>query len=140
MKRWQIIAGALVILLVTLACGGVATPRVLNLYPSPTVLATQTPVYIEKEVQVTTVVERTTIVEVTNTPQSVGKFCVSAPVAVHLRPSPNDQNYPIMALPNGAELTDLGGRDENWLFVQYVDQEGQVKQGWVNGAYVADCE
>jgi hypothetical protein len=135
--RLRILTAVLVLMLVTLACGGTAPRRELNLYPTPTVEATQTPIYVPVEVEVTKVIERTTVVEITPTPippQAVEKMCVSAAVSVYLRPSPSDDNYPIMPLPNGAELTDLGGRDGGWLFVQYGD-----KQGWVNGSYAGAC-
>jgi hypothetical protein len=131
--RLRILLAVLVLVLSSLACGGTATRQPLVLYPTNTPDATQTPIFVEREVQVTTVVEQTTIVEVTNTPNS-GRLCVSALVAVHLRPSPSDQNYPILALPNGAELTDLGGRDGKWLFAQYGD-----KTGWVHSDYLGVC-
>jgi hypothetical protein len=135
--RYRILIAVLVLMLVTLACGGTAPRRQLNLYPTPTVDATQTPIYVPVEVEVTKVIERTTVVEITPTPvppQAIERMCVSATVAVYLRPSPSDDNYPIMSLPNGAELADLGGRDGAWLFVQYGDA-----QGWVNGVYLGDC-
>jgi hypothetical protein len=131
MVRLRILLAVLVLVLVTLACGGQAPRRELNLWPTATPNATQTPIIVE-------VVETQVIlVEITPTPappQVVEKMCVSATVAVYLRPSPSDDNYPIMSLPNGAELTDLGGRDGSWLFVQYGD-----KNGWVNGDYVGAC-
>jgi hypothetical protein len=135
--RLRILTAVLVLMLVTLACGGTAPRRELNLYPTPTVDATQTPIYVPVEVEVTKVIERTTVVEITPTPvppQAVEKMCVSAVEAVYLRPSPSDDNYPIMSLPNGAELVDLGGRDGSWLFVQYGDA-----QGWVHQNYIAGC-
>lgn len=130
MKR--ILASILVLVLATLACNATPTePRELNLYPSATPGVTQTPVIVE----ITTTPEPPVVVVVSTTPEpSVGK-CVTASVAVHLRPSPSNDNYPVMALPNGAEVTDLGGRSEKWMFVQYQD-----KQGWVFGDYVDDCE
>jgi hypothetical protein len=131
MVRWRILLAVLVLVLVSLACGGQAPRRELNLWPTATPNATQTPIVVE-------VVEtQVIVVEITPTPaptQAVEKMCVSATVAVYLRPSPSDQNYPITSLPNGAELIDLGGRDGSWLFVQYGDS-----QGWVNEGYVGDC-
>ena len=131
-NKMRIILAVLVLLIVTLACGGQPAPkRELNLYPTATSAATQTPIVVE-------VVEtQVIVVEITPTPvppQAVEKMCVSAVEAVYLRPSPSDDNYPITSLPNGVELTDLGGRDGSWLFVQYGDA-----QGWVNGAYLGDC-
>jgi hypothetical protein len=129
--RLNLLLAVLVLMLVTLACGGQAPARrELNLYPSPTVLATQTPIVVE-------VVEtQVIVVEITPTPvppQAVERMCVSAAVSVYLRPSPSDDNYPIMSLPNGAELTDLGGRDGSWLFVQYGDAQGWVHQNYISG-------
>jgi hypothetical protein len=127
---------ALLVIVFVVACSreGMPTRRPLNLYPTPTVAATQTPIYMEVEVPVTQVVEKKIVVEVTPTPQATGRLCVSATVAVYLRPSPSDDNYPIMPLPNSSVLTDLGGRDGDWLFVQFSD-----KTGWVNGSYVGAC-
>ncbi len=81
------------------------------------------------------------IIQITNTPEStpiptesVGK-CVNATESVYLRPSAGNDNYPIMPLPNGAILYDLGGRSGNWIFVRYQD-----KDGWVNMQYVGVCK
>lgn len=127
-KQWTILAGVLAIALAMLACGA-AAPRRLELYPSPTPNATQTPMIVE--VQSSPVV---VVVEVTVSSTPTGKPCVNAAVAVHLRPSASDQNYPIMVIPNGTELRDLGGRSEKWMFVQIGD-----KHGWVHGDYVQSC-
>jgi hypothetical protein len=130
--RLKILLAVLALVIATLACGGQpASRRELNLWPTETPNATQTPIFIE-------VVEtQVIVVEITPTPvppQEVEKMCVSALEAVYLRPSPSDDNYPIKSLPNGAELLDLGGRDGSWLFVEFED-----KQGWVNGDYVGRC-
>jgi hypothetical protein len=130
MKRWQIFLGALAILLAMLACRvSPAEPRTLNLYPSETPDATQTAVVVRITVPV--------IVQITNTPEPTGEpvvLCVVAQTAVHLRPSPSNDNYPIEALKNGSRLTDLGGRDGAWLFVRVGTTEG-----WVHGDFVQEC-
>ena len=108
-------------------------PRRLNLYPSPTSEATQTPLVVE--ITTTPVPTYTKVVIiVTETPSHLDKLSVSAVVAVHLRPSPSKRNYPITALPNGTVLEDLGGRDGKWWFVQYGD-----KRGWVHSSFVVAC-
>lgn len=75
---------------------------------------------------------------VTETP-SPEYLCVTAIENVNLRPSPGTENYPITPLPFGAKLVDLGGRDEatdgSWAFVSF----GR-KRGWVNLAYLENCE
>lgn len=128
--RLKILFAVLVIVLGTWACGGMAPQRDLNLYPTVTPAVTQTPAVVEVQVSPEVIV-----IEVTVTSTPIGKLCVNAAVAVHLRPSASDQNYPIMVIPNGTELTDLGGRSEKWLFVQVGD-----KQGWVHGDYVRPCD
>lgn len=129
----RIVLAGLVLALVTLACGGTAPRTPIVLYPSPTSDATQTPVYLTVPVEVTKVVKETAIVDVTQTPLPI-TLCVRADEAVYLRPSANDQNYPIMALPNGSQLVDLGGRDGVWYFVQHGD-----KSGWINSNYLTAC-
>lgn len=115
-----------------LACGS-TTPRRLNLYPSPTVLPTQT-----ERVVVWTSTPLSTytpiVKEVTSTPKPE-YLCVTAVETVHLRPSPSIQNYPIKVLKNGARLTDLGGRSGNWAFVSNGEE-----QGWVHQKYLEQCE
>lgn len=118
-----------------LACGGQG-PRRLELYPSstaPVILPTQT----ERVViwtQTPNATPAPVYVQITTTPNA--EFvCVSAAETVYLRPAPNAQNYPITALPNGSQLLDMGGRDGNWMFVEYA-----TKRGWVNSAYVGSCE
>jgi hypothetical protein len=121
-----------VLVLGVLACGQ-TTPRQLSLYVSATAEIAVSPLVV----QVTTTPNATqtpNVVVISATPAALGVFCVNAPVAVHLRPSPNAENYPIMAIPNGTKLLDLGGRSGKWAFVELGD-----KQGWVNGAYVGDC-
>jgi hypothetical protein len=126
--------GILVLALGMLACGGTAPERELNLYPTEVPNATQTPlVIIWTPTPRDTPTPNVVIREITQTPNAE-RLCVNALVAVNLRPSPNDQNYPIMVIPNGTELTDLGSRNGKWIFVQTGD-----KQGWVNGDYLKGC-
>jgi hypothetical protein len=132
-KCWQIFFGVLAIVLAMLACGQPAeewqlrgwtvTPSLTSTVANtPTlVLATQTPF----------------IGEITSTPQPTAEVlakCISADVAVHLRPSPSTENYPIEALANGIEVKDLGGRSGKWWFVVVGD-----KQGWVDSNYLGEC-
>lgn len=128
-RHTRIIWAVWVIVLATIACGREAH-REIVLYPSPTFIATQTPILV----QITTT-PILVVVEITTTPDAPSVLCVNALVAVHLRPSPNDQNYPIMVIPNGTQLVDLGGRSDKWLFVEVGD-----KQGWVHGDYVDECQ
>jgi hypothetical protein len=130
MKRSQITIGILV--LGVLACGQ-ATPRQLSLYVSATAEIAVSPLVV----QITTTADATqtpNVVVVSATPAALGVFCVNAPVAVHLRPSPNADNYPIMAIPDGTRLFDLGGRSDEWMFVELGD-----KQGWVHEDFVGEC-
>jgi len=117
-----------VIALGILACGR-QSRKELTLYPTPTPNATQTPVVV----QITTTAVFV-VVEVSQTPNAA-KLCVNALVAVHLRPTPNDNNYPITVIPDGTQLADLGGRSGKWMFVQLGD-----RQGWVHGNYVGNCK
>jgi hypothetical protein len=128
-NRWHIFVAVLAIVLAILACGGAAPRRGLNLYPSSTPNATQTPMIVTVESSPSVIV-----IEVTVTSEPAGKLCVNADVAVHLRPSPNNQNYPITVIANRTELIDLGGRNSKWMFVQIGDN-----QGWVHGDYVQRC-
>src|SRR5687768_8546147 len=90
----------LTLALLVLACRTGSSERKLNLYPSPTVEVSQTPVVVQ--ITTTSVYTYTPIVKVvTETPRPTEKMCVDALVAVHLRPSPNESGYPIMALANG---------------------------------------
>lgn len=126
----RLIFATLALAVIALACGGTA-PRKLNLYPSPTPNPTQTP-YVK---EVTTTPENTTtpvVIVVTLEPSS--HLCVDASVAVHLRPSPSNENYPITVLVNKTVLEDTGSRKENWAFVRY----GELS-GWVNTKYVIAC-
>ena len=122
-----------VLALSILACRTGNPERRLNLYPSPTSEATQTPVIVE----VTTTPAPTTYVIVTATavPTVSIQLCVSAEKAVNLRPSPDERGYPILQLRKGDQVTDLGGRDETWIYVQYLD-----KQGWINKKYLSNCK
>jgi hypothetical protein len=119
--------------LATLACGQQAPEYVLRgwtVTPSltPTVQASST--YVPPT-------QTPYVIQITNTPEptnEVSTKCVSASVAVHLRPSPSTDNYPVEVLANGAKVTDLGGRDGKWVFVQVGD-----KQGWINSEYLTQC-
>jgi hypothetical protein len=104
----------------------------LSVKPLPTFTAATTQEVLAKNTPVSTVTK-----EVLPVPTSVGKSCllVVANQSLNLRPSPSDQNYPIMALKDGDQLLDLGGRDGKWIFVEFGD-----KQGWVSGEYVKGCE
>lgn len=118
-----------VLVLAMLACGR-TTPRELVLYPTETLNPTQTPYLVEVT---TTPLPTYTPVLVVVTPDA--RLCVSATVAVHLRPSPGDDNYPITALSNGTELIDLGGRSGSWYFVSTG-----TEQGWVHKNYLKACQ
>lgn len=133
MKRISLYA---VILLIVLACRTGNPNRRLNLYPSPTseALPTQT----ERVRLITAVPPTPVVVQITTTPKptkSLDKLCVSATEAVHLRPSPSTENYPIVELKNGTEVVDLGGRNGDWLFVEVGN-----KRGWINGKYIGQCK
>jgi hypothetical protein len=118
-----------ILMLGVLACGRTA-PRELNLYPTETPDPTQTPYLVEIT---STPANTSTPVYIVVTPDE--KLCVNAVVAVHLRPSPNDQNYPIAVVPNGTVLLDLGGRSGSWYFVSMG-----TEQGWVHKNYLSVCE
>lgn len=132
-----ILASILALILANVACGRTETRR-LELYPSPTVLPTQTErVVVHTSTPLSTY---TPIVQVvTSTPEPSGYLCVIAAESVYLRPSPGVGNYPITPLPLGARLADLGGRNENddgsWAFVVF----GRAR-GWVNTDYVESCK
>lgn len=130
MKRFIL---AIVLPLAMLACNSSRPDRRLNLYPSPTSDATQTPII--QTVVSTKVVQITTTPVKTATSTPVRQLCVSASEAVYMRPSPSTTPYPITQLENGSKVVDLGGRNGDWLFVSYGD-----KQGWVNGKYLSDCK
>ena len=122
----------LVIVLAAVSCVQ-AEPRQLNLYPSATAQPTVSPIVIQ--ITTTPVATQTAqIVVVSATPNTPEFFCVSAATAVHLRPSASAENYPIMVIPNGAEVADLGGRSGDWMFVELAD-----RKGWVHGTYVEEC-
>src|SRR5512139_257930 len=134
MKRFTLFFICLVA--VSLACRTGNPERKLNLYPSPTSEATQTPILVE----ITTTPVPTTYVVITATfeptkPVVSIHLCVSAEKSVNLRPSANDDGYPILQLSNGDEVTDLGGRNANWYYVQYRD-----KRGWINKRYLSSCK
>lgn len=130
MKR--VLVAVFVAAVVSLACGS-ENPRRLELYPSPTVVPTQT----QRIVVWTSTPELTytpVVKIITGTPENTVFLCVSADEAVYLRPSANNQNYPVAPLPNGARLTDLGGRDGKWVFVEYDELSG-----WVHQDYIENC-
>lgn len=118
------------LILATLACGR-TVPRELNLYPSPTPDVTQTAFVVE--ITTTPVSTYTPIVQIV-TEEPAESLCVDAVVAVHLRPSPSNQNYPISVLLNKTVLEDLGGRSGEWVFVKHGEQSG-----WVHSDYVVAC-
>lgn len=140
MKRF---APFLLILLSILACrtgDSEQRDKVFSaLYPSPTSDATQTPII--QTVIATKVVQITTtpipiVPTFTNTPaKPVRQLCVSATETVYLRPSPSIENYPITQLENGVKVTDLGGRNGAWWFVEWKD-----KRGWINSKYLKECQ
>lgn len=115
-----------------LACGGTAPREKLQLYPTPTGNPTQTPVIV---IWTGTPAATYTpiVVLVTQTPY-IAFLCVSAVEAVYLRPAPNLENRPISAELNGAQVRDLGGRNNGWAFVA-VDG----KQGWIKSDYLGGC-
>ncbi len=130
MKR-LLIAISLLALAILACATGPTTPKP-SLYPSATPEITQTPFVVK----ITTTPNATYtpfVVVVSETPNA-SSLCVNALVAVYLRPSPSDDNYPIVPLPNGSQLDDLGGRSGKWFFVQYQD-----KQGWINSDYLEGC-
>jgi hypothetical protein len=105
----------------------------IDLYPSPTVLPTQT----ERVVQITTtpVFTYTPIVKVVTETPKPGYLCVTADENVYLRPSADLTGYPIAPLPNGSRLTDLGGRNGSFAFVSYGEFSG-----WVHLKFVINCK
>lgn len=127
-----VMAGSLLVMAL-LACGQPAEEwqsRGWTVTPSP-FSPTQTPAIVQ--ITTTPASTYTPIVKVvTETP--LGSLCVSATVAVHLRPSPSDENHPVSTLLNGTVVEDLGGRDGVWWFVEY----GELS-GWVHSSYVVAC-
>lgn len=123
-----------VLTLITLACGSTA-PRHLDLYPTETTLPTQTARVVVISATPDFTPQPAKIPVQTATFQPIPHcFTVSATVAVFLRPSPSTDNYPIMPIPNGVQVHDLGGRIGIWDFVALGD-----KQGWVNSEYLNPC-
>jgi biopolymer transport protein ExbD len=126
------VMAVVLLVLVSVACRRGETERV-NLFPSPTPDATQTPVYVQV----------TQVVQITVTPQPTAKptmtrqikLCVTAIETVYLRPSASENNYPVTTLTNGVEVVDKGGRDGEWIFVEVGD-----KQGWVYAEYIKPCQ
>lgn len=100
---------------------------------TPTSPPTQTP----RIVQITTtpIYTYTPIVKIITETPSPEYLCVTAIETVHLRPSASTDNYPVMVLENGSRLTDLGGRKEKWIFVQYGEFSG-----WVHQKYLDNCK
>lgn len=137
----SVMAGFFALVLASLACGSAApvdrqaTMRAL-LNPSLTPNATQTPIIVEVTttpvfVLITTTPEPTVV----QTSTKEVRLCVTATEAVHVRPSPSIESYPITGLTNGVEVVDLGGRSGKWVFVEVGD-----KRGWVDGKYLAPCK
>ena len=128
----RVVMAVAFLVLVSVACRRGETERV-NLFPSPTPDATQTPVLVE----VTKVVQITVTQQPTAKPTMTRqiKLCVTAQEAVHLRPSPDTEGHPITVLKNGSEVTDLKGRKGEWLYVEVED-----KRGWVHEKYVGQCK
>ena len=125
---------AIVALIVaTLACGQPAqewqlrgwtvTPSITS-FPATTE-PTQTP----------RVVEITTTPKPTATETQIIDKCVVASDSAYLRPSATTNNYPIMPLPKGTRVIDLGGRNNGWLFVHVGESDG-----WVYGEYLGECD
>lgn len=108
-------------------------PRNIELYPSPTVIPTQTERIV---IHTSTPLPTTTpiVMEVTSTPVP-GYLCVTADENVYLRPSADLTGYPIAPLPNGTRLTDLGGRDGRFAFVSYGEFSG-----WVHLKFIQNCK
>lgn len=131
--KYPILALVMLVTL-SLACGGTVSRRQLELYPSATVEATQTP-YIVVHTATPNATYTPLVVVVSATPNAPIMLCVSANEAVYLRPAPNADNYPIVPLPNDTRLQDLGGRKDGWVFVALG-----TRQGWVNGKYIKECQ
>ncbi len=132
MRRLFILLGALGVL--SIACGS-SVQRRLDLYPTATVVPTQTERVIVWT-QTPNATATPVIIVVSATPNAPIFLCASASESVYLRPSPNADNYPLATLPNGTRLQDLGGRSGNWRFVATPAQ----LRGWVNEAYLEMCE
>lgn len=128
----RVLVAVFVAAVVSLACGS-ENPRRLELYPSPTVVPTQT----ERIVVWTSTPEltHTPVVKiVTGTPENTVFLCVSADEAVYLRASPDTEFHPIAPLPNGTKVTDTKTRSGNWAFVQLGEDAG-----WINTKYLKEC-
>lgn len=133
MNRRNFFSALVVLALGILACGGQSNVELLR-FPTPTTNS-PTPLVVVQEITSTPAPTQTpNVIVLTQTPNELGTFCVSALVAVHLRPSPSTENYPVQTIPNGTEVVDLGGRSGNWIFVELGTQ-----RGWVNGDYLTDC-
>lgn len=125
--RNRVLLGVLALVLAMIACGQYITPTPTDVANTPVSTQEALPTLIPTSTKVLAVVQ--------HTEKSVGTcVAVSADVAVYLRPSPSEDNYPIMPLPRGAELLLTGGRDGKWLFAEYGD-----RSGWVYGDYVGAC-
>lgn len=130
MKR--IIFASTILAISALACA-TGSPRKLELYPSPTVLPTQTPFVLE----ITTTPLPTDFVIITTTPvptENTVFLCVSANEAVYLRASPGTEFHPITPLSNGTKVIDTKTRSGNWAFVQLGEDAG-----WINTKYLERC-
>jgi len=139
----RMVMAVIVLVMATLSCRTGNPERKLVLYPSPTSEATQTPFLVE----ITTTPVPTTYIVITATAKpteptvsiQLTELCVSAEKAVNLRPSANDDGYPILQLSKGDKVTDMGGRSEldgtTWMYVQI----GKY-QGWINSRYLGKCK
>lgn len=123
---------ALVVLgLALLACSGMGD-LVVTVTPAPTNAPTETELVALVTPSATPEIPTETP-NASPTPELVGvSTCtVSANVAVWMRPSPSTENYPIVELPNGTLVEDLGGKSGDWLFLRWEDKEGWVRSGYV---------
>ncbi len=138
MKNQKTVLLTLLMLLVLAILSCNLAPReskVLDLYPTPTSVITQTPVFVQITTTPLPTLPTVTplVVVVSSTPES--KFlCVTADENVYLRPSPSMVNHPIVPLPRGTRIADSGSRSGNWAFVK-VDNYS----GWVNTLWTTPC-
>jgi hypothetical protein len=134
-KHQKTIVSAIILLFAILACGAPSPREKPVLFPSPTSNATQTPIIYTSTPQPTytplsTQTPEIIVVIATSTLPST-RLCVIADEAVYLRPSASDDGYPITPLLKGSVLTDLGGRNGNWAFVQFDDKTGYANLNWL---------
>lgn len=134
MKNRNAFLALALLVLAILSCNlAPSESKVLDLYPTPTSVITQTPVFV----LITTTPANTPtplVVVVSPTPES--KFlCVTADENVYLRPSPSMVNHPIVPLPRGTRIADSGSRSGSWAFVKVGDYSG-----WVNTLWTKPCK